>query len=86
MAPSRSLRSLAWLLASCCAHLATAITEIKVKQHDEGCIHLPIIHSTNIQHFAERRGVQLKLANRSDVAYYAQRTFPSASSPFPPIH
>lgn len=80
MAPPRSLRSLVCLLASCCAHLATAIVEIKVKQHDEGCIHLPIIHSTNVRHFTEKRGVQLKLANRSDVAYYAQRTSPATSS------
>lgn len=81
MAPSRSLRSLVRLLAaSCCARLATAVVEIHVKQHDEGCIHLPIIHSTNVRHFTEKRGVQLKLANRSDVAYYAQRTPP----PFPP--
>jgi len=35
---------------------------------------MPIIHSTNVGHFSEKRGVQLQLANRSDVAYYAQRT------------
>lgn len=38
----------------------------------DGCVHLPIIHSTNVDHFA-RRGIQLALNNRSDVAYYAQR-------------
>lgn len=86
MAPSRSLGSLVRLLvASCCARLATAVVEIQVKQHDEGCIHLPIIHSTNVRHFTEKRGVQLKLANRSDVAYYAQRTLPPPSPPSPPI-
>ncbi|KAK1774781.1 aspartic peptidase domain-containing protein [Copromyces sp. CBS 386.78] len=37
----------------------------------DGCVHLPIIHSTNMDHFA-RRGIQLALNNRSDVAYYAQ--------------
>ncbi|KAK0752932.1 aspartic peptidase domain-containing protein [Schizothecium vesticola] len=81
MAPSRSLRSLVCLLASCCARLATAIVEIQVKQHDEGCIHLPIIHSTNVRHFTEKRGVQLKLANRSDVAYYAQLSIGTPPQP-----
>ncbi|KAK1832241.1 aspartic peptidase domain-containing protein [Podospora conica] len=82
MAPSRSLRSLVRLLvASCCARLATAVVEIKVKQHDEGCIHLPIIHSTNVRHFTEKRGVQLKLANRSDVAYYAQLSIGTPPQP-----
>lgn len=38
----------------------------------EGCIHMPIIHSTNTQYF-EKRAVALSLTNRSDIAYYAQR-------------
>ena len=49
--------------------------------HDLGCIHLPIVHSTNVNQFSNKRGVQLQLANRSDVAYYAQRTYPSRSPP-----
>lgn len=40
----------------------------------EGCIHMPIIHSTNTQYF-EKRAVSLALSNRSDIAYYAMRTF-----------
>jgi hypothetical protein len=38
----------------------------------EGCIHMPIIHSTNTQYF-EKRAVSLALTNRSDIAYYAKR-------------
>ena len=37
----------------------------------EGCIHMPIIHSTNTRYF-EKRAVSLALTNRSDIAYYAQ--------------
>lgn len=39
----------------------------------EGCIHMPIIHSTNTQYF-KKRAVSLSLTNRSDIAYYAKRT------------
>jgi len=39
----------------------------------EGCIHMPIIHSTNTRYF-EKRAVSLSLTNRSDIAYYAKRT------------
>lgn len=40
----------------------------------DGCIHFQIVHSTNTQHFA-KRAVELSLANRSDVAYYAKLDF-----------
>jgi hypothetical protein len=36
-----------------------------------GCIHMPVIHSTNTKFFS-KRAVEVRLANRSDVAYYAQ--------------
>ncbi|KAB5513339.1 aspartic peptidase domain-containing protein [Coniochaeta sp. 2T2.1] len=36
-----------------------------------GCIHMPIIHSTNT-HYFEKRAVSLSLTNRSDIAYYAK--------------
>ena len=49
--------------------------------HDIGCIHLPIVHSSNVNQFSNKRGVQLQLANRSDVAYYAQRITPSSPPP-----
>lgn len=43
-------------------------------------MHLPIIHSTNVNVF-NRRAVELQLANRSDVAYYAERTVSPSSPP-----
>ncbi len=49
--------------------------------HDVGCIHLPIVHSSNVNQFSNKRGVQLQLANRSDVAYYAQRTCSLLTTP-----
>lgn len=48
---------------------------LQLPAHIDGCIHLPVIHSTNVEHFSAKRGIQLQLANRSDVAYYAQRMF-----------
>lgn len=39
----------------------------------EGFLHMPIIHSTNTQYF-KKRDVAIALTNRSDIAYYAQRT------------
>jgi hypothetical protein len=53
---------------------ATGLQDIA--HHDDGCVHMPIVHSTNVNYFSNKRGVQLQLANRSDVAYYAQRTYP----------
>ncbi|KAK1751284.1 putative aspartic-type endopeptidase [Echria macrotheca] len=52
-----------------------------IPPHDLGCVHLPIIHSTNVNHFSEKRGVQLMLANRSDVAYYAQLSIGTPPQP-----
>ena len=40
----------------------------------DGCVHVQVVHSTNVQHF-DKRAVQLSLANRSDVAYYAKCRF-----------
>ena len=37
---------------------------------DSSWVTLPIIHGTNEEHFG-KRGVEVELANRSDVAYYA---------------
>ena len=71
MAPPFALRCFTLLLAICCGRVAAQ--EDVLPPHDIGCIHMPIIHSTNVNHFSEKRGVQLQLANRSDVAYYAQR-------------
>ena len=58
------------LVALCFGHAAA----LQQATHDVGCVHLPIVHSTNVNYFSSKRGVQLQLANRSDVAYYAQRT------------
>lgn len=38
---------------------------------DEACVHFPVVHSTNKNVFP-KRAVEVQLANRSDVAYYAQ--------------
>lgn len=55
------------------SHNNTPLPTLNLTTHTagDGCLHLPIIHSTNLDHFA-RRGIQLALNNRSDVAYYAQ--------------
>ncbi|KAK3944354.1 hypothetical protein QBC46DRAFT_361276 [Diplogelasinospora grovesii] len=58
--------SFAVLLALCCGEAAA-----QNQSTHEGCIHLPVIHSTNTNYFS-KRAVELQLANRSDVAYYAQ--------------
>lgn len=42
---------------------------------------MPIVHSTNVGHFSQKRGVQLQLANRSDVAYYAQLSIGTPPQP-----
>jgi len=70
MALSFLLSASVLLLALLSSH-ATALQQVI---HDDGCIHLPIVHSTNVDYFSTKRGIQLQLANRSDVAYYAQRT------------
>lgn len=43
---------------------------------DEPCVHMQVIHSTNKDVFS-KRAVEVQLANRSDVAYYAQCKLPS---------
>ncbi|KAK3313697.1 aspartic peptidase domain-containing protein [Apodospora peruviana] len=71
------------LLALCCGRSAAqnqSIIPVPVPTHDKGCIHLPIIHSTNVNYFS-KRGVQLQLANRSDVAYYAQLSIGTPPQP-----
>lgn len=57
------------LLAICIDRVAAQNTSIH-----EGCIHMPIFHSTNPQ-FLGKRAVSLALTNRSDIAYYAQRNY-----------
>lgn len=41
-------------------------------QEDEPCVHLQVVRSTNA-HLFPKRAIEIQLANRSDVAYYAQR-------------
>lgn len=42
-------------------------------QEDEPCVHFKVVRSTNTNLFP-KRAVEVQLANRSDVAYYAQCT------------
>ncbi|KAK3334234.1 aspartic peptidase domain-containing protein [Cercophora scortea] len=59
----------------------TSVISVQIDQAThEGCIHLPVIHSTNLNYFS-KRGVQLQLANRSDVAYYAQLSIGTPPQP-----
>ncbi|KAL1878582.1 hypothetical protein VTK73DRAFT_7760 [Phialemonium thermophilum] len=67
MAPLSSLVLLT-LARTCLSQTLTPLPSIH-----EGCIHMPIIHSTNPQHFG-KRAASVALANRSDIAYYAQLT------------
>lgn len=76
-ASSSLLSSLVFLIALFCFGVAGQDQTI----HDVGCIHLPIVHSTNVGHFSSKRGVQLALANRSDVAYYAQLSIGTPPQP-----
>lgn len=46
---------------------------------DEACVHMQVIHSTNKNVFSKRE-VEIQLANRSDVAYYAQCKVSSISA------
>ena len=62
-----------FIVLAACWRPVTAQSEAIVL-HDDGCVHMPIVHSTNVRHLSEKRGIQVQLANRSDVAYYAQRT------------
>ncbi|KAK3905466.1 putative aspartic-type endopeptidase [Staphylotrichum tortipilum] len=65
------------LIALCFGHAAV----LQQTTHDVGCVHLPIVHSTNVNYFSSKRGVQLQLANRSDVAYYAQLSIGTPPQP-----
>lgn len=72
MACSPSLRLLLLAISSFGAALAQYCPD------GEACVHFPVIHSTNQDIFGfdiARRAVDVKLANRSDIAYYAQRKF-----------
>ena len=62
------------LVASLSSHVSAVELEFHKEGHTSGCIHMPVVHSTNVDRFTNKRGVQLQLANRSDIAYYAQRT------------
>ncbi|KAK3374794.1 aspartic peptidase domain-containing protein [Podospora didyma] len=81
MAAPSFLSSFALLLALCSGHVAAQNKSAPAITHDLGCVHLPIVHSTNVNHFSDKRGVQLKLANRSDVAYYAQLSIGTPPQP-----
>lgn len=62
--------------------LASSFFDGAWAQGTEGhtCIHLPIVHSTNKNIFS-KRAVEVQLANRSDVAYYAQLNIGSPAQP-----
>ncbi|KAH6839420.1 aspartic peptidase domain-containing protein [Chaetomium sp. MPI-CAGE-AT-0009] len=77
MAVSFLLSASVLLLALFCHH----VTALQHNTHDDGCVHLPIVHSTNVEHFSNKRGIQLQLANRSDVAYYAQLSLGTPPQP-----
>ncbi|KAK5655733.1 hypothetical protein OQA88_5270 [Cercophora sp. LCS_1] len=87
MAPRFSLRCLGLVFVAFARSAAASpapshpSTDNIIPPHDEGCVHLPIIHSTNVNHFSTKRGVQLQLANRSDVAYYAQLSIGTPPQP-----
>ncbi|KAK4153518.1 putative aspartic-type endopeptidase [Chaetomidium leptoderma] len=66
------------LLAVACSYVSALQQQII---HDDGCVHLPVVHSTNANYFSNKRGVQLQLANRSDVAYYAQLSIGTPPQP-----
>ncbi|KAL2128651.1 hypothetical protein VTI74DRAFT_8897 [Chaetomium olivicolor] len=80
MAVSFLLSASVLLIALFCRH-ATALQHPQNITHDDGCVHLPVVHSTNANYFSSKRGVQLQLANRSDVAYYAQLSIGTPPQP-----
>ncbi|KAK4167708.1 putative aspartic-type endopeptidase [Cladorrhinum sp. PSN259] len=67
------------------ASLSTCVSAVELIFHEEGhtdgCIHMPVVHSTNLDRFSTKRGVQLQLANRSDIAYYAQLSIGTPPQP-----
>ncbi|OAA63613.1 candidapepsin-4 precursor [Niveomyces insectorum RCEF 264] len=82
MAPFRLLR-LSVLFGAAVAGAATtaaAAAPPLVEDMHDGCIHMQIIHSTNTAHFS-KRAVELSLANRTDVAYYAKLNFGTPPQP-----
>ncbi len=64
-----------WLLLAAWFRIASAQEDMQ-----DGCVHMQIIHSTNQAYFT-KRAVEFNLANRSDVAYYAKRTYLSVRLP-----
>ncbi|KAK4227826.1 putative aspartic-type endopeptidase [Podospora fimiseda] len=77
-----SLISTSLLLIASLSSCASAVELIYHKEgHTDGCIHLPVVHSTNVNQFSTKRGVQLQLANRSDIAYYAQLSIGTPPQP-----
>ncbi|KAM7218365.1 putative aspartic-type endopeptidase [Rhypophila decipiens] len=84
MAASSFLTFLTLMIALCCGPCLAAFfynqSASIIPTHDEGCVHLPIIHSTKLRPH-EKRGVQLQLANKSDVAYYAQLSIGTPPQP-----
>ncbi|KAL1841551.1 hypothetical protein VTJ49DRAFT_6924 [Mycothermus thermophilus] len=81
MAASILYSSALALLLGLVRHVAAVVPVLQTTTHDEGCIHLPIVHSTNVNFFSNKRGVQLQLANRSDIAYYAQLSIGTPPQP-----
>ncbi|KAK3989440.1 putative aspartic-type endopeptidase [Cladorrhinum sp. PSN332] len=69
------------LIASLSSHVSAVELIYHKEGHTDGCIHLPVVHSTNVNHFSSKRGVQLQLANRSDIAYYAQLSIGTPPQP-----
>ncbi len=68
---SSPLSSLLLVLGLGLRHVAAQVAFVNATDH-LGCVHMPIIHSTNTQFFP-KRAIEVQLANRTDVAYYAQR-------------
>ncbi|EON99112.1 putative secreted aspartic proteinase protein [Phaeoacremonium minimum UCRPA7] len=66
-----SMASSSFLQLLLLAITATLSAALQNSSSHEGCIHLPVIHSTNPEVFS-KRAIAVQLANRSDVAYYAK--------------
>ncbi|KAK4187152.1 putative aspartic-type endopeptidase [Podospora australis] len=81
MALSSFLSASLLLLGSLSSQATALVLTPHSDTQDDGCVHLPVVHSTNVNHFSNKRGVQLQLANRSDVAYYAQLSIGTPPQP-----
>lgn len=72
MACSLSLR----LLLLAVSYFSAALADSQYCPEGEPCIHCSVVHSTNKTTFSSaafaKRAVDVQLANRSDIAYYAQ--------------